>query len=78
MKTIIKRSIVIVIDTANYKSSYSEGTPFKAKVMYNRGDVTWLKSMETGKNYELYSHQILEGLDIEQIKELIDMSKYGL
>jgi hypothetical protein len=72
----IEDNIVIVIDTSNYKVSLSEDLPFKAKVI-NKYDInTVVKSKTTGKEYELYDHQMIEGLDIEQIKILINMSKY--
>ncbi len=72
-------NLVIVIDTSNYKSSYSERTPFKGE-LYKITDYPcyWVRSEASGKEYELYKNQILEGLDISEIKNLIDMSKYGL
>jgi len=71
--------IVIVIDTSNYKASYSEKTPFKAELyLITDYPCYWVKSLVTGKEYELYESQILEGLSIEEIGNLLDMSKYGL
>lgn len=73
----IEENIVIVIDTANYKADYTEPTPFKAKItdIYKNG--TWVKSLTTGKQYELYDEQILEGLEIDKISALLNMSEYG-
>ena len=74
----LEDNIVIVLDNSNYLSSFAEETPFKAKVinMYTDNDIT-VKSVETGKEYELYPHQILEALNIEEIRGLIDKSNYG-
>lgn len=74
----IIKHIVIVIDTSNYLEEYSEPTPFKAEL----GDISddgnfYVKSIVTGKLYELYDSQILEALPIEKIKILLDMGKYG-
>lgn len=68
---------VIVIDTSNYKSSYSEPTPFKALVkdIYER-EIT-VTSLETGKKYELYYNQILETMSIEEIKYMLSGGEYG-
>ena len=71
-------NIVIVLNTENYKSSYSEPVPFKAKV-YDKYDFQLcVKSLVTGKEYELYDYQILECLKIEYIKKMLDVSKYGM
>ncbi len=72
------RPPVIVLDLANYKASYGEEVPFKAEITKTIGGNIWVKSIITEKEYELYSHQILELMDIEEIKNLIDLSKYGL
>ena len=71
--------IVIVIDTSNYEASYAEQIPFKAE-LYSITDYPcyWVRSLVTGKEYELYESQILEGLSIDDISNLLDMSKYGL
>lgn len=50
-------SIVTVTDTSNYKSSYAEKVPFKAKVIYNYGQKIIVQSF-SGKIYELYQYQI--------------------
>jgi hypothetical protein len=73
-----KGATVIVINTDNYKAAYSEPVIFKAVIT----EITdhpcyWVKSLVTGIKYELYDHQILECLDIEEIRKLIDLSKYG-
>lgn len=73
----IEDNIVIVIDNANYKASFAEKTPFKAKVIDKYDINIVVKSLQTGKEYDLCLHQILEGLEIEQIKNLLDMSKYS-
>jgi hypothetical protein len=71
--------IVIVIDTGNYKASYSEKIPFKAELyLITDYPCYWVRSLVTGKEYELYESQILEGLSIEEIGNLLDMSQYGL
>lgn len=68
---------VIVIDTRNYKSSYSEQTPFKALVRDIYENEITVTSLETGKKYELYYNQILETMDIEEIKYMLSGGKYG-
>lgn len=73
----IEDNTVIVIDTSNYKSSYAEAVLFKAKVVDKYGTNIVVKSLKTGKGCELYFDQILEGLTIEEIKSLLDMSNYG-
>ena len=75
---ITEDNIVIVIDTSNYKASFSEEVPFKAQVIDKYDINTVVKSQTTGKEYELYDYQMIEGLEIEQIKNLLDISKYGL
>lgn len=73
----IQDNLVIVIDTSNYRATYSEEVPFKA-VVTEKFDLTiWVKSINTGKEYELYYDQILEGLEMEDIVKLLDLSKYG-
>lgn len=74
-----KGQTVIVIDTSNYEASYAEQTPFKG-ILYkiDKYPCYWVRSLTTGKEYELYENQILEGLSDGQIKNLIDMSKYGI
>lgn len=52
---------VTVLDLGNYKTSFAETTPFKA-ILY---DITgypcfWVRSIVTGKEYELYGNQIEE------------------
>lgn len=77
----IERDVVIVIDLGNYKSEYSEEIPFKAKIIniveddVEKGFSAWVESLTTGNKYELYFHQILEALDIEEIRSIIDYNK---
>lgn len=73
-----KGQIVVVVDTSNYKASYSEKVPFKAE-LYSITDYPcyWVKSLATGKEYELYESQILEGLSIDKIEIMLDISQYG-
>ena len=74
-----KGQLVIVIDTGNYVQSYSEPVPFKAKLYsITEHPCYWVKSLSTGKKYELYENQILEGCHIDEIKELLDISKWGM
>ena len=77
MKNIIVNSIVIVVDNSNYKSHFAEDVPFKAIVTRVFDTEVWVKSIVTNKEYELYESQLLEGLSNEEIKNLIDLSKYG-
>lgn len=70
-------NIVIVIDTSNYKTSYSEEVPFKAVVTEKLTNEVWVKSLDTGKEYELYYNQILEFLDIKEIRRMLDLRGYG-
>ena len=70
-------NIVIVVDTGNYKASYSENVPFKAKVKEKLDNEIWVISLATGKEYELYYNQILEGLTIDEIAIMLDLNKYG-
>jgi hypothetical protein len=69
--------IVIVVNNSNYDPSYAETVPFKAVVEDSVGTTVWVKSTVTGKTYELYPEQMLEGLEIEQIKAMLDVSKYN-
>ena len=75
--TRLEDNIVIVVDTSNYKASYAEKTPFKAKVIDKYPDEISVISMATSKKYHLYYEQILESLPIEEITNLVDLSKYG-
>jgi hypothetical protein len=77
MKEILPDNIVIVIDTGNYLASYSEEVPFKAKVIDKDERGIFVKSIYTGKEYDLYYDQILEAMDIKEIRKLVDVSKYG-
>ena len=68
---------VIVVDNSNYKAEYAEKVPFKAKVTDKNETEIWVKSLKTGKEYELYYTQVLEAMDIEDVVKLLDLSKYG-
>jgi hypothetical protein len=70
--------LVIVVDTGNYKASYSEEVPFTAN-LYKTTDypTCWVRSVVTGKEYELYSNQILELMEEKNIKKLINLKEYG-
>lgn len=37
----------------------------------------WVESLVTGKLYELYYNQILESMNIEEIKSLLNLDNYG-
>ena len=70
--------LVIVIDVSNYKASYSESVPFTATLDYCTDYPTCeVISVITGKRYELYPNQILELMSEEQIKNIINLDKYG-
>lgn len=73
----IKNNTVIVIDLGNYKKEFQEKVPFKAIVTDMMTNEVWIKSLATGKTYEIYYNQILEGLDIDGIEKLLDISKVG-
>lgn len=73
----VQESIVIVLDTSNYKTSHSEDVPFKAKVLSKTEHELWVKSLTTGNEYELYRPQILECFDIDTIKKMLDLRAYG-
>lgn len=70
-------NIVIVVDNSNYKSSYAEKCPFKAKVLWKFENEIEVKSLSTGKEYELYYDQILEALEPEQIKQMLNVNEWG-
>lgn len=70
-------NVVIVLDTTNYKTSYSEQVPFKAKVVQDYDHEILVESLVTKKQYELYYDQILEFMPIEDIKNIINLNKYG-
>lgn len=71
-------NVVIVVDNSNYKNIFAEKCPFKGIVEDNCDSTIWVRSIETGKLYELYPHQILESLSMDEITKIIDLSKYGL
>jgi len=53
--------VVTVIDSSNYTTAYAEEVPFKG-ILFEIDDYPcyWVRSNETGKEYELYSFQIKE------------------
>ena len=67
----MKELIVIVIDVGNYKAIYREPTPFKAIIKDVYENQAVVVSLATNNEYELYEYQILEFLDIDEIKELL-------
>ena len=69
--------MVIVVDNSNYKADYAEKVPFRAKVLDKYENEIVVISLKTGKEYELYYHQILEELELEEIVKIVDLSKYG-
>lgn len=65
-------NIVIVIDNSNYKESYAEKCPFKAVITDRwKDNQIVVRSLETGKEYELYYYQILEFLSMEEIADIL-------
>lgn len=68
---------VIVLDLGNYKPSYREKTPFKAVAEQVLDNEVWVRSIVTGKQYELYYSQILETMDIEEIAFYLKGGEYG-
>lgn len=69
----MKDDTVIVIDASNYISP--EEVPFKAVVVEKYDFEILVKSISTGKEYELYYNQILEALPIDTIKTILDLGK---
>ena len=69
---------VIVLDTSNYKDSYSANDvcPFKATVEAVYDNEVVVTSNESLKKYELYSHQILECFDDEAIREMVSVEAW--
>jgi hypothetical protein len=54
----------------------SEKVPFRAKVKEKFEHEIVVVSLETGREYELYYHQILEALDLDEIVRMIDLTGY--
>jgi hypothetical protein len=69
---------VIVVSLDNYKSDHQETIPFRAKVKECYENEIVVKSLATNKEYELYYHQILEALGIEEIIKLVNLKNYGI
>jgi len=61
----IKRvgDVIIVINTDNYQSIYSEKGIFKAKITSISTGTIWVESLKTKKKYELYPEQILQEVE---------------
>ena len=51
--------------------------PFKAVVKEIYDSTIWVESLVTSKLYELYYNQILESMNIEEIKSLLNLDNYG-
>jgi hypothetical protein len=69
---------VIVLDLGNYKKEFQEPVPFKAICIdTSYSGMMMVVSLETNMQYELYDNQVLENLDIEDIKKLINLNNYG-
>ena len=77
MKSKFDERTVIVIDTSNYRASYLEEIPFKAVVKEIYDSTIWVESLVTSKLYELYYNQILESMDIKEVKSLLNLDNYG-
>jgi hypothetical protein len=58
--------VITVVDTSNYRTT-EDTTPFKA-ILIEISDYPcyYVKSVSTGKEYELYSDQIKELAELEQ------------
>ena len=75
IKDLILGQIVIVVSTDNYKNG--EPSPFKGEVVKLYDHEVDIKSLVTGREYELYGFQILELLYDKEIRNMIDLGKYG-
>lgn len=73
----IEDNIVIVIDLSNYNSSCSEKVPFRAKVREKYENEVLVKSLVTGREYEIYYPQILETHDEKILSKLVNLQEYG-
>lgn len=72
-----KGGIVVVLNLDSYTSEYAEAVPFGAMVTRITSHPTWwVKSIKTGKEYELYDWQLLEFLKDEDLAKIIDLQKY--
>lgn len=70
-------NIVICLDLGQYKTEYQEEVPFMAHVEDTYEHECIIKSLNTGKEYEVYYSQLMEGQDKEDIKKLINLDNYG-
>jgi hypothetical protein len=67
-----KGQIVTVINLDNYKDSYAESIPFNAELYKTTNHPCyWVRSLVTGKIYELYQEQIAECCPIEYLGEVL-------
>lgn len=77
----VQDNVVIVVDNSNYKTSYAEDVPFRAKIQdiyHDSLELIIVKSLSTNKEYELYPYQILEFLPTKEMKQLVNLDKYGV
>jgi len=72
----MKDNTVIVVDLSNYKKEYQEKVPFKGIITAKYDNELWVESLVTDKEYLIYYTQCLEGLPVEDIEKMIDLSKY--
>jgi len=64
----MKDNTIIVHDLGNYKDEFKEPTPFKGVVLEKYDTQIIVKSLSTNKEYEIYTYQCLEGLELSDIK----------
>lgn len=69
--------VVIVLELGNYKREAQEPVPFKGEVIEKYEHEMIIKSLATGKEWELYDSQILETFDDAEIGSMFDPRKYG-
>lgn len=74
----MKDNTIIVLDLGNYQKNFQEKVPFKAIILDKTDHELDIESLATGKRYEIYPYQTIEGLDIEEIEKLINLENYGL
>ena len=77
VKNNMEDNLVIVLDLGNYKESCRESVPFKAKVVDKYEYELVVKSLKTNKEYEIYYNQILEFYEDEDLKNIVNITKYG-
>ena len=69
--------MVIVVDLGNYKPEAREEVPFKAGVIREYDHEVIVKSLVTGKEYEVYYSQLLEYCTMKEIRNMVDLHNYG-